>query len=68
MADFCGYRVEIKSNQLGTVVGTVKAYNDNQIDLTDTTVNGHSILEALYSVQYVASFKLLVATLIFYNG
>ncbi|KAL5109769.1 hypothetical protein TcWFU_001038 [Taenia crassiceps] len=52
MADFCGYKVEIKSNQLGLVIGTVKAYNDNQIDLIDTTVDGHCVPEALYSIQY----------------
>ncbi|VDK31932.1 unnamed protein product [Taenia asiatica] len=64
MADFCGYRVEIKSNQLGAVVGTVKAYNDNQIDLIDTTVNGHSVHEELYSVQksFIDQLKIVSTT------
>ncbi|VDM17321.1 unnamed protein product [Hydatigera taeniaeformis] len=64
MADFCGYKVEIKSNQLGTVVGTVKAYNDNQIDLVDTTVNGRGIFEELYSVQkrFIDHLKIISTT------
>ncbi|EUB60667.1 methyltransferase [Echinococcus granulosus] len=64
MADFCGYKVEIKSDQLGTVIGIVKAYNDNQIDLTDTTVNGHSVPEMLYSVQkrFIGQLKILSTT------
>ena len=51
MTDYCGYKVEIKSGQLGTIVGIVKSYDDDQIDLINGTVNGQDFPATHYAVQ-----------------
>uniref|UniRef100_A0A5K3F4M2 DFDF domain-containing protein n=1 Tax=Mesocestoides corti TaxID=53468 RepID=A0A5K3F4M2_MESCO len=61
MSDFSGYKVEIASNQLGTIVGTVTSYNENKIDLVNALVNGKTVREPQYSVdkQFISQLRII---------
>uniref|UniRef100_A0A0X3P6B7 DFDF domain-containing protein n=2 Tax=Schistocephalus solidus TaxID=70667 RepID=A0A0X3P6B7_SCHSO len=50
MPNFIGFKVELWSEELGSITGTVKSYDSSRIDLMDAVVNGESNCVSSYSV------------------
>ncbi|KAL7064685.1 hypothetical protein AAHC03_05155 [Spirometra sp. Aus1] len=50
MSNYIGSKVELWSEELGSITGTVKSYDSSRIDLMDAVVNGESNCVSNYSV------------------
>ncbi len=51
MANYKGYLIEVLSPELGLIKGTVVAYSDTQLELTDVFVDGAAVTGRKYSVE-----------------
>lgn len=66
MTDYVGFMVELESNQLGHIVGIVKTYNENQIGLTQATINGVATTVKQYTIEYVFFIAFLFLAFVYF--